>query len=160
MMELIPRRAEQKQIMLRSLTSLAIKHGRELTILMCLNLDSHMDFTKAWDSDALADWMHADNEFCFVFALALPLGHLWRFPSAHQSPRPHSVMLLPSQKYPGGHSLQAPSAAETYLVAPHGLSLVQSCSFPLPGEELGRLGNLPRQDLHVMFEVAPRVSEK
>ena len=53
--------------------------------------------------------MQADDVFCPVFALTAPLGHLWRFPPAHQSPRPHSVMLLPSQKCPGGQLKQVPS---------------------------------------------------
>ena len=39
-------------------------------------------------------------------------------------------------------------------------SLVQACLFPLPGRELGRVGNVSRQDLHAEFEVAPRASEK
>ena len=42
----------------------------------------------------------------------------------------------------------------------HELSLVQACSLPLPGRELGRVGNVSRQDSHVEFEVAPRASEK
>ena len=28
--------------------------------------------------------MQADDVFCFVFALAVPLRHLWRFPPSHQ----------------------------------------------------------------------------
>eukprot|EP00408_Alexandrium_pacificum_P006525 CAMPEP_0171232470 /NCGR_PEP_ID=MMETSP0790-20130122/40425_1 /TAXON_ID=2925 /ORGANISM="Alexandrium catenella, Strain OF101" /LENGTH=409 /DNA_ID=CAMNT_0011698707 /DNA_START=45 /DNA_END=1274 /DNA_ORIENTATION=- len=33
---------------------------------MCLSTDSHMDFTKGWDRDLLADWTAADNEFAVL----------------------------------------------------------------------------------------------
>ena len=45
-------------------------------------------------------------------------------------------------------------------MASHELILVQASMVPLPGRELGRVGNVSRQDLHAEFEVAPRASEK
>jgi len=38
---------------------------------MCLSTDSHMDFTREWDSDLLADWLAADNEFAVLTAYPL-----------------------------------------------------------------------------------------
>ena len=46
------------------------------------------------------------------------------------------------------------------LPAPHDtVSLLHASMVPLPGRELGRVGNVFRHDLHVEFEVAPRASE-
>ena len=64
------------------------------------HVNGHMYWPWSVLYDPASHGMQADDEFCPVFALTVPLGHLWRFPFKHQSPRPHSVMLLPSQKCP------------------------------------------------------------
>ena len=70
-------------------------------------------------------------------------------------------MLLPSQKWPGGQVSQVWPSAETNFTFLHLMTstLLHASLVPLPGREMGRVGNGSLHRWHVKFEVAPRVSE-
>ena len=71
-------------------------------------------------------------------------------------------MLLPSQKCPGGQLLQVSPSAETNSTFLHLMTsaLLHASLVPLPGREMGRVGNVSLHRWHVALEVAPRTSEK
>ena len=71
-------------------------------------------------------------------------------------------MLLPSQKCPGGQLSQVSPSAETNCTFWHLMTstLLHASLVPLPGREMGRVGNVSLHRWHVNFEVAPRTSEK
>jgi hypothetical protein len=71
-------------------------------------------------------------------------------------------MLLPSQKCPGGQVSQVLPSAETNSTFSHLMTsaLLHASLVPLPGRELGRVGNVSLHRRHFTLELAPRVSEK